>query len=191
MPLLQAAQNGRRETICLLLEHGASLSEQDEHQGTALNFASASRHAKAENELLLYVADISPINKKGQTFLYLAVLSKSPEKVAVLLDKGVVISAQDLEGSMAFHLVADRGHRGIIHLLIDHRAEVGLVDKLGQIPLHRSACLGYGTATKLLVDRWSVITAEDYNGRTARDLAEGSVHAIKALNGEELDFYMY
>jgi ankyrin repeat protein len=92
---------------------------------------------------------------------------------------------------MAFHLVADQGHRGIINVLIDHRAEVGLVDKLGQIPLHRSACLGYRAATKLSVDRWSVITTEDYNGRTARDLAEGSVHAIKALNVEELDFYMY
>jgi ankyrin repeat protein len=114
----------------------------------------------------------------------LAVLSKSPETVAVLLDKEAVISAQDLEGSMAFHLVADQGHRGIINLLIDHKAEVELVDKRGQIPLHPSASLGYRAATKLLVDRWSVITTEDYNGRTARNFAEGSVHVIKALNGE-------
>jgi hypothetical protein len=32
---------------------------------------------------------------------------------------------------------------------------------------------------------------EDNDGRMARDLAEGSDRAIKALNGEELDFYMY
>ena len=48
---------------------------------------------------------------------------------------------------------------------------------------------GYGAATKLLVDRGSVITTEDNDGRTARDLAEGSDRAIKALNGEEPDFY--
>lgn len=149
-----------------------------------MNFASASRHTKAVNEFLLYGADITPINKKGQAFLCLAVLSKSPETIAILLDRGAVISAQDLEGSIVFRLVADQGHRGVINLLIDHKAEAGLVDKRVQIPLHRSACLGYRAATKLLVDRWSVITTEDYNGRTARDLAEGSVYTIKALNSE-------
>ena len=72
-------------------------------------------------------------------------------------------------------------HREVINLLIDHGAEVGLVDKLGRTPLHRSARLGYGAVTKLLVDRGSVITTEDNDGRTARDLAEGSDRAIKAL----------
>ena len=72
-------------------------------------------------------------------------------------------------------------HREVINLLIDHGAEVGLVDKLGRTPLPRSARLGYGAATKLLVDRGSVITTEDNDGRTARDLAEGSDRAIKAL----------
>jgi hypothetical protein len=77
------------------------------------------------------------------------------------------------------------------NMLIDYGAEVRLVDKLGRTPLHRSARLGYGAATKLLVDRGSVVTTEDNDGRTARDLAEGSDRAIKALDGEEPDFYMY
>jgi hypothetical protein len=45
--------------------------------------------------------------------------------------------------------------------------------------------------TKLLVDRGSVVTTKDNDARTARDLAEGSDRAIKALNGEEPDFYIY
>lgn len=85
-PLIQAAQNGQRETIRLLLEHGASIP-QDEYQRTALHFASAGGHAEAADEPLLHGADTSPINKKGQTFLHLAVLSRSPNTVAVLLDK--------------------------------------------------------------------------------------------------------
>jgi ankyrin repeat protein len=90
-PLLQAAENGQRETIRLLLEHGASISEQDEYQRTALHFVSAGRHAEAADEFLLHGADISPVNTKGQTFLHLVVLSRSTETVAVLLDKGTVV----------------------------------------------------------------------------------------------------
>jgi ankyrin repeat protein len=119
------------------------------------------------------------------------VLSRSTETVAVLLDKGAVVSTQDLEGSTALHLAANQGHREIINLLIDRGAEVGLVDKLGRTPLHRSARLGYGAATKLLVDRGSVVITEDNNRRTARDLAEGLDRAIKALNGKESDLYIY
>jgi hypothetical protein len=54
-------------------------------------------------------------------------------------------------------------------------------DVSSRIGEHRSARLGYGAATKLLVDRGSVITTEDNDGRTARDLAEGSDRAIKGL----------
>lgn len=79
----------------------------------------------------------------------------------------------------------------MINLLIDNGAEVGLVDKLSRTPLHRSACLGYGAATKLLVNRGLVVTTKDNNTRTARDLAKGLDRATKALNSKEPDFYMY
>jgi hypothetical protein len=36
-----------------------------------------------------------------------------------------------------------------------------------------------------------VVTTEDNNKRTARDLAKGSNRAIKAYNSEKPDFYMY
>src|SRR5579859_1478199 len=77
MPLLQAAQNDQRETIRLLLERGASMSEQDGYKRTALYFPSVGGHAEAADERILHGADISPINKKGQTFLHLTVLSRS------------------------------------------------------------------------------------------------------------------
>lgn len=39
-PLLQAGRQGHQEVVQLLLEHGASVSEQDRHQRTALYWAS-------------------------------------------------------------------------------------------------------------------------------------------------------
>jgi ankyrin repeat protein len=81
----------------------------------------------------------------------------------------------------------------MIYLLIDNGAEVGLVDKLGRTPLHRSVHLGNGAAMKLLVDRGIVVTTKDNLGRTARDVAEesGSERAVRALNGEQPEFYLY
>jgi hypothetical protein len=54
-------------------------------------------------------------------------------------------------------------------------------DVSSRIGEHRSARLGYRAATKLLVDRGSVIMTEDNDRRTARDLAKGLDRVIKAL----------
>ncbi|KFY18801.1 hypothetical protein V491_04698, partial [Pseudogymnoascus sp. VKM F-3775] len=58
---------------------------------------------------------------------------------------------------------------------------------------YKAALLGYGAATKLLVDRGAVLHAVDNDGHTAHDLAEerGQERAIKALDGEEPGFYIY
>jgi hypothetical protein len=65
------------------------------------------------------------------------------------------------------------------------------VNKLGRTPLYRSARLGYGAATKLLLNTGLLVIIENNNRYTARDLAEGSDRAIKALNGKEPGFYTY
>jgi hypothetical protein len=104
--------------------------------------------------------------------------------VLVHIESGWFLDHQDVKTSV-YRIVQ------IINLLIDHGAEVGFADKLGRTPLHRSARLRYGAVTKLLVNRGSVVTTEDNNGHTARNLAKGSDRIIKALNGKEPGFYMY
>lgn len=89
---------------------------------------------------------------EGKTLLYLAV-SWSEETVVLLLLKGVTISAGGLEGTTALHLAAQDSHKELIDLLINKGAETAVRDELGRIPLHCCAELGYGEATKLLVDR--------------------------------------
>ncbi len=61
------------------------------------------------------------------------------------------------------------------------------------MPLHLSAQLGYGEATKLLVDGGALVCAINSVGRTARYLAEekGMERAIKALDGELSTGYVY
>ncbi len=67
------------------------------------------------------------------------------------------------------------------------------MDRLGRTPLHLSAQLGYGEATKLLVNGGALLSAVDSAGRTAPDLAEeeGLERAIKALDSEPSTGYVY
>ena len=64
------------------------------------------------------------------------------------------------------------------------------MDNLSCILLCRSTRLGYRIATELLVDRGTVVTTEDNNGRTARGLAEGLDRAIKWLSTVKSRIFM-
>ena len=54
-------------------------------------------------------ADMSTRDEKGQTLLHLAVESRSPQMVTLLLNRGAAMSAQDHGDKTAFHLAAKRG----------------------------------------------------------------------------------
>ncbi len=81
----------------------------------------------------------------------------------------------------------------MIMLLIGQGAKASLVDRRGRTLLHLSAQLGYGEATKFLVDGGALVSAVDSVGRTARDLAEetGKERTIKALDGEQSTGYIF
>jgi hypothetical protein len=57
---------------------------QDRYQQMALHWASVGGHAEVSAELLSHGADISPVNEKVQTFLHLAVQSRSVETVRIV-----------------------------------------------------------------------------------------------------------
>jgi ankyrin repeat protein len=98
-----------------------------------------------------------------------------------------------LEGNIILHLAADQNYQEIINLLIDNRAEVGLIDKLSWLLLYCSARLGYRTATKFLIDRKVVVIIEDNHRYITRDIIKkaGSDRVIKAFNNKETGFIIY
>jgi hypothetical protein len=63
----------------------------------------------AIDEFLLYGADISLINKKGQIFFYLIILNWFIETRRVLLSKRILVSIRDIKGSIVLYLRADQG----------------------------------------------------------------------------------
>lgn len=108
--------------------------------------------------------------------------------MALLLARGMAVSAADFEGATALHLAARDGHEELINLLINNGTETAAKGSLGRTPLHCCAESDYGAATKLLVDRGSSLSATDNAGRTAREWAQevGSDRSIRALDSEPL-----
>ena len=100
----------------------------------------------------------------------------SEETVALLLTRGMAGSAADIEGVTALYLAARDDSKKFINLLIDNRVETVVKDNLRRILLHYCTRLNYNVATKLLVDRGSLLSAVDNSGRTARALAQVSIY---------------
>lgn len=71
---ISAAQMPVLEELLEMLRH----LELVRRHKTALHFALAGGHAEAADKLLSHGEDISPINKKGQAFLHLALILMNP-----------------------------------------------------------------------------------------------------------------
>ena len=87
------------------------------------------------------------------------------------LPRGVLASSDCERSEQADPTIS--GDREIVYFLKGARTDT--VDRLGSTPLHCSARLSYGAATKLLVGRGAVIDAVDSSGHTVRDLVVESV----------------
>lgn len=175
-PLMQAAQGGHDNVVRLLLDHGASVSDEDQLGRTALYWASARGHEKVAKELLARGGDLS-IVYKGKTLLHLVVASRSREMVELLLHNGAAISARGDDGSTTLHIAAEKGDQEMIPFLLSKGSRESCVDKLGQTPLHRCSGWLWGS---------DKTTRGGRCGRVCRRLLSpaGCAHRRKQLLGE-------
>lgn len=87
--------------------------------------------------LLITDLNIQKANQQGQTPLIVATQNVNPiEVIKALIERNPnVINAQDTQGKTALHHAAERGEDGIVKLLIDSKAKVGIKDKGEKTPL--------------------------------------------------------
>lgn len=74
-------------------------------------------------------------------------------------------------------IAAKRGFGAMARLLLDHGAEFGVTDDLGQTPLNCAARYGHLEVARLLLDRGAEVNARDWFGVTALTLARRGGHA--------------
>ncbi len=87
------------------------------------------------------------------------------------LEDGEEVNAADEEGMSALHWAADRGHPGVLRLLLAAGGRVDAADCEGQTPLHYAASCGHAEAARVLVGAGADAAAADADGATPEDLA--------------------
>jgi ankyrin repeat protein len=120
-PLHVAAERGRVEVVCLLLEHGANVGAEDDNGRTPLHDA----------------ADYRAIDPN-----YLTVehhISGKVDVVRVLLEHGAKVGAEDNEGRTPLHMAAKYGEIKVVRVLLEHGAKVDAKDKKGRTPFQMAS----------------------------------------------------
>lgn len=198
--MFQAAGANDVATVVALFDNeGCPVDLMDPSTGdTALLIAARHGWAELAHECLQRGARNDPHPTFGNTALQLAV-SKGHYKVAELLlkiaaqsgsDRDIVNHADGMKAA-ALHRAAANGDVRCVGLLLEHFADVTLVEGQGRTPLHvacassKSKAAGYLDCVLVLLDSGAdaVIDALDNDGNTALHLSvnAGSVDIVRAL----------
>ncbi|CAJ1352527.1 unnamed protein product [Effrenium voratum] len=209
-PLHLAAKRGDTELAELLLEHQASLEQEDRSGATPLYYAcQASANfsldrfgrspcfAAAESgqpqvlRLLLQApgaakAAFAAPDLNGRTALAAAAVENYVEVVQMLLDEKMDPNDADKNLCTPLHVASELGHFDLLCLLLEGAADPACRDASGASPLHRAARRGTSdqkSAVGALLDAGALCDSQDAQGRTALHEAarEGHASAVRRL----------
>lgn len=124
-PLMAAADNENPDSVALLLKHGADINAAGS-EGTALSMAIGRLDVKTVKVLLDHGAKVNGyVDTRGQTPL-LEAIDASPAAPASLEELNRMSQKEKMASGMAML---------IVHLLVDHGADLNVADHNGRTPL--------------------------------------------------------
>ncbi|XP_072044524.1 uncharacterized protein [Amphiura filiformis] len=167
-PLHVASRNGKSRICKNLIQAGADVLAESETGDTPLHLAGFARDGGTIIELLIEGgADVLAENKKFQTPFH-SLSGKEHGLAVALLDKGVFINAQDINGDTALH-ISLRKRRDTYDFMQTEGVNVCVVNKEGKTPLHYAAQFqGY---CDHLLQKGASVDAEDNDGNTPLHMA--------------------
>lgn len=165
-PLHWAAQNGHREIIKLLLQHGANPRLEDSRNLTAHAIARACGKTR-----VLHLLSASVAVEQETPPMIVAAATGGLDAMTRLLGAGASPNCRDHEGMTPLHWAAQNGHLDTVAVLIAHHANMDAKSTRRHTPLMLAAYHGQANVVRLLMAAQADCNLTDRNGRTAAELA--------------------
>lgn len=164
----EAAKNGNKPTLELLLNKGIDPNIQDSVGRTALVFAVDTKNSGIVKLLMKHKADPNIPNQRGQTALMWASGNGYLDMVQLLLEHGADPNIQDQFDQTAMILSINHcGNPDIIKLLLDYDANPNLGNSRNQTALIHAVIKGNFPVAKLLLEHEADSNIQDQFGQTA------------------------
>ena len=194
-PLVAALAAGHFRTAEFLRDNGADPNVRGSNEMTPLLSAALNGDFEMVQVLLKYKADVDARHVGGWTSLHLAShantslgpnITPSFSNIARrLLEHGAGVNARtNMHSCTPLHLATQRGKVEVVHVLLQHGADVGTKDGSGRTALHQAAQFGKVEVVYVLLQHGADVGTKDSNGRTALQVAldRGHVEVIKMLS---------
>lgn len=150
--LIEAAEQGHKEIVDLLLGHEAKVDACNGAGMTALHCAAEAGQVDAVRVLLTHDTNNAEVDQKNDrwgTALVLAAKKGHDTTVRLLLEHKAEIEARNDSQATALIAAARHGHTKIVDMLLTHNANGDARDKFGSTALIYAASRGH----ELVVDR--------------------------------------
>ena len=118
----------------ILIKNPYLVNTIDDKKETILSYSIKNNNIEISNLIITSpIIDLDYQDKKGNSYLHLAVTAQQKEIIKLLLEKGIDINKQNQEGNTALHLAYSINNKQIINYLIENGIDDKIVNKENKV----------------------------------------------------------